>query len=71
MFYVLYEISDHLPTTCSVFLKPDGFNDDQIYRCTANFKCGKFSDDVCCLVDRLSIDLASMTQNFDINFKNI
>ena len=66
-----YEISDHLPTTCSVFLKPDRINNDQIYRCTANFNCDNFVDDVCCLVDELSIDLASMTQNFDVNLENI
>ena len=60
-----------MPTTCSVFLKPDRINNDQIYRCTANFDCDNFIDDVCCLVDKWSIDLASMTQNFDINLKNI
>ena len=55
---VQYEIFDHLPTTCSVFLKPDRINNDQIDRCTANFNCDNFIDDVCYLVDRLSIDLA-------------
>ena len=66
-----YEISDHLPTTCSVCLKPDKINNEQIYRCTAKFNCDNFTDDVCCLVDRLSIDLHLTTQNFDINLENI
>ena len=51
--------------------KPDRINNEQTYRCTAKFNCDNFTDDVCCLVDRLSIDLDSMTQNFDINLENI
>ena len=66
-----YEISDHLPTTCSVFLKPNKINNDQIYRCTAKFNCDNFTDDVCGLVGRLAIDLHSMKQNFEINLENI
>ena len=48
-----YEISDHLPTLCSVFLKPDRINNHQIHRCTANFSCDNFIDGICCIVDRL------------------
>ena len=66
-----YEISDHLPLTCSVFLKPDRNNNVQTYRCTTNFNCDNFVDDVCCLADRLSIDLASTTRNFNLNLDNI
>ena len=37
----------------------------------SNFNCDNFIDDACYLVDRFSIDLASMTQNFDINHENM
>ena len=64
-----HEISDHLPTTHSVFLKPARIYNEQTYRCSAKFNCDNFTDDVCCPVDTLSID--SMTQNFDINLENM
>ena len=60
-----------MPTTCSVIPKPDRINNGQIYKRTANFNCDNFIDDVCCRVDRLSIDLTLMTQTFDINLERI
>ena len=39
--------------------------------CIANFNCDNSVDDVYCLADILSIDLASLTQNIDVNLDNI
>ena len=66
-----YEISDHLPTACSIFLKPDKINDNQTCKCIASFNCDNFVDDVHYLADRILVDLSSMTQNIDINLDNI
>ena len=61
---LLYEISDHLPITCSINLIPDQINYQQkLHRDTDKFDEENLFDDVSDLVEKLSNDLSSTKQN--------
>jgi len=80
---LLLEISDHLPVTCSINLKPDQVNINKLTRNMKNFDKEKFLNEVNNLIIRLSNDLYSASStnsvdhidkscnNFVDSFKNI
>ena len=61
---LLYEISDHLPITCSINLIPDQVNYQQkLHRETDKFDEENFLDDVSDLVEKSSNHFSSTKQN--------
>ena len=61
---LLYEMSDHLPITCSINLIPDQINYQQkLHKDTDKFDEENFLDHVSDLVEKLSNDFSSTKQN--------
>lgn len=60
---LLFDISDHLPTTCSLNLKPDRTNNNRMCRNTTNFCNDNFINDTSKLILKVTNDLYSVKEN--------